>query len=47
MQKRGYSIRGIASELTKRKVKTPRGGTWHPQLVSRIVPRLDDSKWRD
>jgi Recombinase len=33
----GYSMRGIATELDKRKVKTPRGGVWHPQLVKRIV----------
>jgi hypothetical protein len=40
MQKRGYSMRGIADELDKRKVPTPRGGSWHPQLVKRIVQRL-------
>jgi hypothetical protein len=28
-----------AAELEKRKVETPRGGAWHPQLVSRIVQR--------
>jgi DNA invertase Pin-like site-specific DNA recombinase len=39
-QKRGYSMRGIANELEKRKVLTPRGGAWHPQLVKRIVERL-------
>jgi hypothetical protein len=37
----GYSMRGIAVELDKRKVETPRGGAWHPQLVKRIVQRLD------
>jgi hypothetical protein len=41
MQKRGYSIRGMAAELEKRKVQTPRDGAWHPQLVKRIVERLD------
>ena len=39
-QKRGYSMRGIAAELEKRKIETPRGGAWHPQLVKRIVERL-------
>jgi hypothetical protein len=34
-------IRGMAVELTKRKVETPRGGAWHPQLVKRIVERLE------
>jgi hypothetical protein len=32
-QKRGYSMRGIAAELEKRTVQTPRGGSWHPQLI--------------
>jgi DNA invertase Pin-like site-specific DNA recombinase len=41
MQKRGYSIRGMADELTKRKVPTPNGGTWHPQTVKRVVERLE------
>jgi hypothetical protein len=34
-------MRGIAVELNKREVETPRGGAWHPQLVKRIVERLD------
>jgi hypothetical protein len=33
-------MRGTAAELSKREVETPRGGTWHPQLVNRIVRRL-------
>jgi hypothetical protein len=41
LQKRGYTMRGIAVELDKRKVPRPRGGAWQPQLVSRIVQRLD------
>jgi DNA invertase Pin-like site-specific DNA recombinase len=41
LQRDGYSVRGIAVELDKRKVPTPRGGSWHPQLVKRIVQRLD------
>jgi Recombinase len=40
LQGDGYSMRGIAAELEKRKVQTPRGGAWHPQLVKRIVQRL-------
>ena len=40
LQRDGYSMRGIAGELNKRKVETPRGGAWHPQLVKRIVQRL-------
>ncbi len=41
LQRDGYSMRGIAGELNKRKVETPRGGAWHPQLVKRIVQRLE------
>jgi hypothetical protein len=41
LQRDGYSIRGIAAELDKRKVETPRGGSWHPPLVKRIVGRLN------
>jgi hypothetical protein len=33
-------LNGIAAELEKRKVETPRGGAWHPQLVKRIVRRI-------
>jgi DNA invertase Pin-like site-specific DNA recombinase len=40
LQRDGYSMRGIAAELEKRKAPTPRGGSWHPQLVKRIVHRL-------
>ena len=32
---------GIAAELEKRKVPTRCGGSWHPQLVKRIVQRLE------
>jgi hypothetical protein len=38
------AMRGIAAELEKRKVETPRGGVWHPQLVKRIVERLDSDQ---
>jgi Recombinase len=40
LQRQGYSLNGIAAELDKRKVATPRGGRWHPQLVKRIAQRL-------
>ena len=40
MQGKGYSMRRMATELTKRKVKTPRGGTWHPQTVKMVMQRL-------
>ena len=40
LQRNGYSMRGIAVELDKRKMPTPRGGSWYPQLVKRIVQRL-------
>jgi hypothetical protein len=33
-------LRASNDELDKRKVDTPRGGAWHPQLVKRIVERL-------
>jgi len=36
----GYSMQRMATELTKRKVKTPRGGTWHPQTVKMVMQRL-------
>ncbi len=41
LQRDGYSMRGMAGELEKRKVPTPRGGAWHPQLVKRVVQRLN------
>jgi hypothetical protein len=44
LQRDGYSMRGIAAELDKRKVATPRGGAWHPKLVKRIVERLDSDQ---
>jgi DNA invertase Pin-like site-specific DNA recombinase len=40
LQGQGYSMRGIAVELDRLKVETPRGGAWHPQLVKRVVQRL-------
>jgi hypothetical protein len=41
LQRDGFSMRRIAAELIKRNVQTPRGGAWHPQLVKRIVQRLE------
>lgn len=40
MQQRGYSIRGMAVELDRRKIPTASGGAWHPQTVSRMIERL-------
>jgi hypothetical protein len=40
LKQHGMSLRGMAAELTKRRVPTPRGGTWHPQLVARVLERL-------
>jgi DNA invertase Pin-like site-specific DNA recombinase len=42
LQHSGLSLRGIALELQRRMVRTPRGGSWHPQLVKRIVQRLGE-----
>ena len=40
LNKRGYSLRGICSELDKEGHKTKRGNTrWHPQTVSSILKR--------
>lgn len=36
----GESLRVIASRLNERMVKTPRGGTWHPQQIARALQRL-------
>jgi DNA invertase Pin-like site-specific DNA recombinase len=41
LKQQGLSLRGIAAELTKRRVPTPRGGAWHPQLVARVLERLE------
>ncbi len=43
LQKRGLSLRGIAAELMKRRVPTPRGRVWHPQLVARVLERLQSA----
>ena len=40
LRRQGLSLRGMAAELTKLRVPTPRGGAWHPQLVARVLERL-------
>jgi DNA invertase Pin-like site-specific DNA recombinase len=40
MQGKGFSMRRMATELNKQKVKTPRGGNWHPQTVKMVIQRL-------
>jgi hypothetical protein len=40
LQRQGLSLRGIGAELTNRKVPTLRGGAWHPQLVARVLQRI-------
>jgi DNA invertase Pin-like site-specific DNA recombinase len=40
LEAKGYSLRGMAAELTKRKVPTPRGGRWSAQTVKMVVGRL-------
>jgi len=34
------SVRGIAEELHARGIRAPRGDTWHPTAVSRLLNRL-------
>ena len=34
------SIRQIATELTKRGIAPPQGGSWHPQTVARLIRRV-------
>lgn len=33
----GYSLRGIAKELTERGLQTPRGGLWHAESIRAIL----------
>jgi DNA invertase Pin-like site-specific DNA recombinase len=35
------SVRAIAAALNDRGIKTPRGGAWAPQTVSRLLQRID------
>ena len=36
------SVRGIAEELAARGIRAPRGDTWHPTAVARLLNRLQD-----
>jgi DNA invertase Pin-like site-specific DNA recombinase len=40
LQAKGLTLRGMAAELSKRKIATPRGGKWHPQTVQQVLRRL-------
>jgi DNA invertase Pin-like site-specific DNA recombinase len=42
LQQQGLSLAAIAGELAKRGVPTPRGGAWHPQMVVRLIERLNE-----
>ncbi|MGL3210943.1 recombinase family protein [Bradyrhizobium sp. BR 1433] len=35
------TVRGIAEELNARDIRAPRGDTWHPTAVSRLLTRLN------
>src|SRR3546814_152091 len=34
------SARGVALELNRKEIKTPRGGKWHPTSVKRLMDRI-------
>ncbi|WP_247421742.1 recombinase family protein [Bradyrhizobium sp. 159] len=34
------SVRGIAEELNRQGIHSPRGGSWHPTAVARLLNRL-------
>src|SRR5262249_49373873 len=38
------SLRAIAGELTKRKIKTPRGGKWHASSVQNVLRYAQDKE---
>ena len=38
---RGFSARGIARELTDRKIGTPNGGSWHAASIRRMLQRIE------
>jgi DNA invertase Pin-like site-specific DNA recombinase len=40
LQAKGLTLRGMAAELTKRKIATPRGGRGHAQTVKLVIERL-------
>jgi DNA invertase Pin-like site-specific DNA recombinase len=37
------TVRGIAEELCARGIRAPRGDTWHPATVARLLNRLSNS----
>lgn len=37
------TVRGIADELHERGIRAPRGDTWHPTAVSRLLTRLQEA----
>ena len=37
----GFSARGIARELTDRKIGTPNGGSWHAASIRRMLQRIE------
>lgn len=40
LQGQGLSLRGMADELNRRGILTPRGGAWHPTSVKRSLERV-------
>jgi DNA invertase Pin-like site-specific DNA recombinase len=42
LQQQGLSLAAIAADLAKRGVPTPRGGAWHPQMVVRLIERINE-----
>ena len=40
LQAKGLTLRGMAAELTRRKIATPRGGRWHAETVNKLIERL-------
>jgi len=43
---RRLSLRAIAGELTKRKIKTPRGGRWHASSVRNLLRYGEEQRSR-
>jgi hypothetical protein len=43
MRAKGLSLGAMARELTRRKIKTPRGGKWHAETIRQIVQRLAEA----
>ena len=37
------TVRGIAEELHNRGIRAPRGDTWHPTAVARLLSRLSNA----